>query len=609
MTSKKWLAAFFLTCLGLCLLLMAFNWITDPFGAFGDRVLQWWSYDETHNPRVAKISYLEQHHDEYDSYIIGCSSSSSWPTESLNEYLDAKFYNMIMYGADMHDVQLTAEYLAENYQVKNLVLHLYIHNAETYQTEPNNMTYNLHYKVDGSSPLAFYGKYLFASPTHGIAKLQKLASDGYLQKAHDVFNPQTGAYDKSLRDVQPISDLESYVNQEAYAEFKNYPMLDGHINYLEECMQSVAAIKALCDRQGINLIVVTPPMYYENVNYYSHDEFTLFNTRLSQITDFWDFTLSSVSYDPRYFYDTTHFRNSVGEMGLAYIFGNSEQYVPSDFGAYVTADTVDELMDRYRTTTAPAEEEYTAKVPILMYHHLTDSEQDVGGDTISLARFEEHMAALHQAGYTALTFDQLSAYVEKGTDLPKKSVVITFDDGYQSNLTLAAPILKKYGLCATVFAIGVSEGKDTYKDTTVPIYPHFSFLDALPLADTIRVQSHSYDLHQNEKLDPAPCRTDAIMQAGEREADYLSALRQDVEFFNDRYRFVFGTDASVFAYPHGRYDPLTEVILNEYGLSTTLTSDARNNTLIKGLPNSLHQLGRFTVDADTDTDTLLQWLT
>jgi len=106
----------------LAALLAGFNYVTDPFGAFGDRFMQWFSYDETNNPRAAKISYLEQHHDEYDSYFLGCSSTSSLPTESFNEMLNAKFYNLIMYGADMKDCEKIANYLIDNYTVKNLVL-------------------------------------------------------------------------------------------------------------------------------------------------------------------------------------------------------------------------------------------------------------------------------------------------------------------------------------------------------------------------------------------------------------------------------------------------------------------------------------------------------
>lgn len=70
MNAKKWVLSLPVIVLIPAALLAGFNYVTDPFGAFGDRFMQWFSYDETNNPRAAKISYLEQHHDEYDSYFL-----------------------------------------------------------------------------------------------------------------------------------------------------------------------------------------------------------------------------------------------------------------------------------------------------------------------------------------------------------------------------------------------------------------------------------------------------------------------------------------------------------------------------------------------------------
>ena len=117
MNAKKWVLTFLLLALVLVLGLAAFNYVTDPFAAFGDKFLNWFSYDETNNPRVAKISYLEQHHDEYDSYILGCSSTSSLQVSDFNKLYDANFYNLIMYGADMRDCEKIADYLIEHYEV------------------------------------------------------------------------------------------------------------------------------------------------------------------------------------------------------------------------------------------------------------------------------------------------------------------------------------------------------------------------------------------------------------------------------------------------------------------------------------------------------------
>ena len=132
----------------LAALLAALNLAADPFGAFGDRLLSWFSYDETNNPRVAKFTYLEQHHDEYDSYILGCSSTSSFPVDAFNEAYGASFYNLIMYGADMRDCEKIAQYLVEHYEVKNLILNVYLDNGLTYDEESDRLTKNLHYKED-----------------------------------------------------------------------------------------------------------------------------------------------------------------------------------------------------------------------------------------------------------------------------------------------------------------------------------------------------------------------------------------------------------------------------------------------------------------------------
>ena len=99
MNAKKWVLSLPVIVLILAALLAGFNYVTDPFGAFGDRFMQWFSYDETNNPRAAKISYLEQHHDEYDSYFLGCSSTSSLPTESCLQIREPTYEHNIKYRA------------------------------------------------------------------------------------------------------------------------------------------------------------------------------------------------------------------------------------------------------------------------------------------------------------------------------------------------------------------------------------------------------------------------------------------------------------------------------------------------------------------------------
>ena len=598
-SSKKWLAAFFGTVLLLAVLVMGFNFWTDPFGAFGDHFFQWWSYDETMNPRVAKISYLDQHHDQYDSYIIGASSSSSFPTEQLNTYFDASFYNLVMYGADMLDVEQTCQYLVDHYTVKNLVVSVYIHNAQVYHVEQDPLTYNLHWKVDGSSPLLFYAKYLLSNPRNGWTKLQRLQTDPYLQQSYRVFDQQTGAYDKSRRDVEPIGDLESYLAKSSYAVFSNYPEGSADLPYLEDCMQSIARIRDLCREQGVNLTVVCPPMYYAYLEYYSPEDQAAFRDALAEVTPYWDFTLSSASYEPRYFYDDTHFRNCLGEMALARMFGDSSVYVPEDFGEYVS-----QAPAGAQEASPAAAEAYSAQVPILMYHNL--AQEGSGNDTISVQRFEEHLAALQDAGYTTITFQDLLAYVEQGTELPEKPVLLTFDDGYESNYTLAYPLLQQYQMKATIFVIGVSMGKDTYKDTGQAMIPHFTQEQAAEMeaSGLVTIESHGYDMHEVQGRDPEPIRVGILPREDESEWDYAAFLQEDCQAMTD----LLGKTPGVLAYPYGYASELSEVVLHEMGIYATVTIEEKINTIVKGLPQSLRQMGRFYMTEAISAPELLSML-
>lgn len=98
-------------------------------------------------------------------------------------------------------------------------------------------------------------------------------------------------------------------------------------------------------------------------------------------------------------------------------------------------------------------------VPILAYHQVND---DGGKYSISIANFSQQMEYLTQQGYTAVTVEELADFMTGKGSLPPKPIVITFDDGYNDNLSNALPVLEKYGLRATVFIITDKVGQDGY---------------------------------------------------------------------------------------------------------------------------------------------------
>ena len=612
MSSKKWLVLFCATVLFLGAAVLGFNWLVDPYGVFSHKTLEWASYEMTLNPRTAKMTYLEEHHQEYDSYLLGCSSTSSFPVESLNEYLDASFYNMIMYGADMLDVEEQAVYLLEHYEVKNLVVNVYLDNAKDYNTLPDPLrSYTMPAQTTGESSAAFLAKYLFMDPRHSLDKLTAWYEDTYLPQSFDVFDAETGAYDKSARDAEAIGDMDAYL--ESYPVFANYPEATNSTNEeaISGTLDALAHIRDLCAEKGVNFLVLCAPVYADYLDYYDWDQVADFYTRLAEVTPYWDFSYSSVSFEPRYFYDETHFRNCVGEMALARVFGDDSIYIPEDFGVYVTQDNVQAHLEDMAQAAPLAEESYTANVPVLMYHHIDEEGND--DVNISSALFEAQMAALAEEGYTAVFPDDLAAYVYEGKALPDKPVVITFDDGYLSNYEYAWPILEKYDMKATIFVIGSTIGNtEHYKDTDYPITPHFSYEQGAEMvaSGVISIQSHTYDMHQWAPYeDSDQPRENILALEGESEEDYRSLLSADCQKIRQVIQEGMGeARVHAMAYPSGQFDTLSQVTLLENGFDITFTTQVGSNTLIKGQPQSLLGLHRYNMNESVSVEQMLEWV-
>lgn len=93
-------------------------------------------------------------------------------------------------------------------------------------------------------------------------------------------------------------------------------------------------------------------------------------------------------------------------------------------------------------------------IPVLMYHALEDEAHPAGAKdageqryVLQVSQFREQMDYLHKEGYRTFLLEELQELAE----WPDKTVVLTFDDGHESNFTLALPILQEYGFKAEFF--------------------------------------------------------------------------------------------------------------------------------------------------------------
>jgi peptidoglycan/xylan/chitin deacetylase (PgdA/CDA1 family) len=99
-------------------------------------------------------------------------------------------------------------------------------------------------------------------------------------------------------------------------------------------------------------------------------------------------------------------------------------------------------------------------VPILMYHSVNPKiEKERKNLIVTAELFERQMRFLKKYHYNVVPLESLLPLLKEKKKIPPKTVVITFDDGYKDNYTYAFPILKKYGLAATIFIIVQEVGR------------------------------------------------------------------------------------------------------------------------------------------------------
>jgi peptidoglycan/xylan/chitin deacetylase (PgdA/CDA1 family) len=93
---------------------------------------------------------------------------------------------------------------------------------------------------------------------------------------------------------------------------------------------------------------------------------------------------------------------------------------------------------------------------ILMYHSVGDNNEFF---TVKPRDFEKQMAHISKNGFNVISLTELVGLISSKKNISRKTVAVTFDDGYEDNYLNALPILKKYRIPATIFVSTALIGK------------------------------------------------------------------------------------------------------------------------------------------------------
>jgi len=595
MSAKRWFIMALCVVLIISSAIVVVNIVIDPFSVFGDKLMNWHSYGMTNNPKAAKFAYIDARIGEFDAFIVGPSGASCFHPAVLEEYTGLRWYNMFNYGADMEYTKRVAEYLLETHRPEMLLLVVPVISGAIYGYPVDDIT--------SHQPLQTFWRvpFMFANPRFSLTKISDRSLQSYVQHGIDVFDAETGTYNKTRRDAEAIGSMEKFLAD--FPGFVDPGFWLAPLRYIEENALAVEHILALAEKTGTEVIVTTAPVQAREMSYYDRNEVREFYERIAHASGgFWDFTFSAISGDVRFFDDTTHINNSAGRLLLARMFHDDSIYIHDDIGLWVTPENAADIAEMFMSFTPRDYSANETQVPILMYGDVTDE-----AGAVTPALFLEHMTALYEAGYNAVSLQALNDYVIRGTRLPQRPVVITFDGGYLSAYTHGFPVLEQYDFHAVFFVTGVVFGRDTDPISGNPVCPRFGIHEAKKMVESglVSIQSNSWSLSLSEG-DGTSSRRGVLRMDSESEPDYLRALWDDHAMISGLLRDVTGEEVNAFAYPFGLSDRFSSIVLRNLGITMTFSESPGLNTLVRGLPQSLYEMNRIRVDGSLTGEALIR---
>jgi len=220
------------------------------------------------------------------------------------------------------------------------------------------------------------------------------------------------------------------------------------------------------------------------------------------------------------------------------------------------------------------------KIPVLMFHHIDPHiPKDLSSTVITPDEFSETLTKIKEDGYTPISMEEMySIYHDKKSNI-EKPILITFDDGYESNYEYAFPMLKKNKMKANIFIITSTVGKKPN------LFLHFSWDEAKEMEKSglIEIYNHT-TLHKT-----------ADESTNEEFLESVDIAQKEIDINLGKRK------VNAFAYPEGKYNDYLVNKLKEEGYKLQFTVNKGKNTL----NDDLDKLKRFNVPHYDDGENIM----
>ena len=231
----------------------------------------------------------------------------------------------------------------------------------------------------------------------------------------------------------------------------------------------------------------------------------------------------------------------------------------------------------------------SVEVPIIMYHSILKDENMWNDYVLSPVELEKDLVWLRENDYKTVFINDIVEFVNGGNELPKKSVVLTFDDGFYNNYYYVFPLLKKYNAKATISSVGSYSEFACEEANPQPAYSYLDWdnINEMRKSGLVEFANHSYNLHSLDN------RRGTVKDKGESYENYRHVLLTDI-FKNQHLIEDFcGFTPNIFTYPYGLTCEAGERLIKNSGFNATLGTEEKMNYIKKGDNDCLYNMHRF----------------
>lgn len=379
-------------------------------------------------------------------------------------------------------------------------------------------------------------------------------------------------YDKNKKEenkrLEKISLIKSHYNK--------YVKIDHEVNLYDDKENVIGSVKNIeLELKDIEIDENTKYFYSDTIDAYVKYEDVVKIDSLTKEDNYWknyipfNKEVILIKGKKLYINDNSFYQFNLKEIKFNPIIIDGEKYYFEYLGHLVYVNKSD--IEKEIETSYSAE--IASSIAVLNYHYIVNKDagelkECVQSICITDTQYEEELKYLKDNGYYTATMKDTELFLTGKVNLPKKTVVITIDDGWYVARNIA--LLEKYEMHGTLFLIGNLAQPDAYK------------------SDYLEIHSHGWNIHN---IGECPGNLGGAILCKDKQY-LLDDLKKSRDSLNN---------TTYFCYPFYEYNERAIEILKEAGFTMAFKGGR-----VKAKPGvNLFKVPRYSI---TNSDTLKDFI-